>query len=51
MTRSCILAWQRVYGDRAVHRTGNISWDTDRWGPPPDDAGCLIPWDVLREAG
>src|SRR5260370_2627522 len=31
-------------------RAGNISWDTDQWGPDPDDVGCLIPWDVLREA-
>jgi hypothetical protein len=31
-------------------RSGNISWDTARWGPDPDDIGCLIPWDVLQEA-
>jgi hypothetical protein len=35
-----------VRGYRARH----IEWDTDRWGPDPDDVSCLIPWDVLREA-
>jgi hypothetical protein len=30
--------------------TGNVSWDRDAYGPPPDDPNCLIPWDVLREA-
>jgi hypothetical protein len=29
---------------------GNVSWDVHAWGPAPDDVGCLIPWDVLREA-
>jgi hypothetical protein len=31
-------------------RTGNISWDTEAWGPDPNDPACLVPWDVLREA-
>ncbi len=23
-------------------REGNVTWDTQAWGPDPDDVGCLL---------
>jgi hypothetical protein len=27
-------------------RAGNLSWDYARWGPDPDSADCLLPWEA-----
>jgi hypothetical protein len=29
-------------------RSGFVEWEVEKWGPSPDDDGCLVPWHVLQ---